>query len=51
MTDWREDGQAAHEYQLLQQERDEWLADQQAQAEYQEFLSSQHKELQDEMEG
>jgi hypothetical protein len=39
MTDWREDGQAAHEYALLMQEREEWLRDEQAQREYQEFLN------------
>lgn len=39
MTDWHEDGQAAHEYALLMQEREEWLRDEQAQREYQEFLN------------
>jgi hypothetical protein len=48
MNDWREDGQAAHEYETLMQEREEWLHDQQAQAEYQDFLTS--KEEQNEME-
>ena len=35
MTDWREDGQAAHEMQLLQQQ---WLEDEAAQKEYQQHL-------------
>lgn len=39
MDDWHGDGQAAHAYQLLQQEREEWLKDQAAQAEYLEFLN------------
>ena len=41
MDDWREDGEAAHAYELLMQEREEWLKDQAAQAEYLEFLKSQ----------
>lgn len=49
MTDWHEDGQAAHEYALLMQEREEWLRDEQAQREYQEFLKFQ-QEVNHEME-
>jgi len=44
MTDWRDDGQAAHEYQLLMQEREEWLRDEQAQMEYLEILKQQEAE-------
>jgi len=45
VSDWREDGQAAHEYAMLMQEREEWLADPQAQAEYLEFLQEEHHEV------
>lgn len=41
MNDWREDGQAAHEMQLLQQQ---WLTDPAAQAEYQEYLDKRKEE-------
>lgn len=41
MSDWRDDGEAAHAYMLLMQERDEWLRDKQAQAEYEEFIQQQ----------
>ena len=47
MNDWREDGQAAHELELLQQQ---WLTDPVAQAEYQEFLDQRkQEELENEM--
>lgn len=45
MDDWLSDGEAAHAYQLLQQEREEWLKDSAAQAEYLEFLKSSQEEL------
>lgn len=47
MSDWREDGEAAHAYALLMQEREEWARDQQAQQEYLEFLNSkeEHNEV------
>jgi len=49
MNDWRDDGQAAHELELLQQQ---WLTDPAAQAEYQEFLDQRkQEEHQHEMEG
>ena len=41
MDDWHETGEAAHAYELLMQEREEWLKDSAAQAEYLEFLKSQ----------
>lgn len=41
MNDWREDGEAFYEHELLMQEREEWLKDQAAQAEYLELLKSQ----------
>lgn len=43
MNDWREDGQAAHEMQLLQQQ---WLEDEAAQKEYQEYLDQLKQEEQ-----
>ncbi len=41
MNDWREDGAAAHELELLQQQ---WLTDPSAQAEYQEYLDKRKEE-------
>ena len=41
MDDWHNDGEAFHAFQLLQLEREEWLKDSAAQAEYLEFLKSQ----------
>jgi len=52
MDDWHETGEAAHAYELLMQEREEWLKDSAAQAEYQEFLDQRkQEEHQHEMEG
>ncbi len=45
MTDWREDGQAAQEYEQLMREREEWLSDEEAQAEYLEYLKEVHREV------
>lgn len=43
MNDWREDGAAAHEMQLLQQQ---WLEDEAAQKEYQQHLDQLKQEEQ-----
>ena len=52
MDDWHNDGEAFHAFQLLQLEREEWLKDSAAQAEYQEFLDQRkQEEHQHEMEG
>lgn len=44
MDDWHNDGAAAHAFQLLQLEREEWLKDQAAQAEYLELLTNAVKD-------
>ena len=51
MNDWHEDGEAFHALQLLQQEREEWEADQQAQEEYRKHLDQlKQEEYNNEME-
>lgn len=48
MNDWHEDGQAAHEMQLLHQQ---WLEDAATQLEYQQYIDQlKQEETQDEME-
>lgn len=46
MDDWHSDGEAAHAYQLLQQEREEWESDPKAQQEYQQYLDQLKQEEQ-----
>lgn len=46
MSDWRDDGEAFHEFQLLQQEREEWEHDQKEQQEYRQYLDQSLQEEQ-----
>jgi hypothetical protein len=43
MSDWREDGEAFHALQLLQQEREEWEADK-AEQQYLDQLKQEEQE-------